>query len=170
MSEETAKSIKHESRKMWIAIVILMVLILANFGFVFAKPDSTAQTIVGPIGPVGQPGEQGPTGPAGKDGVSIIGPRGIDGKEGQPGPSGPQGPQGIAGLDGLSIVGPQGPPGANGTNGTNGANGKDGREIELRGNDEADTVEWRYVGDENWRTLTRYCDLTNSCVEPTVDD
>ena len=58
-----------------------------------------------------------------------------------PGPAGPQGPQGE--------TGPQGQAGANGT---------DGKQIEL--NKEETHLQWRYVGELEWRSLVALTDLT----------
>lgn len=163
MSEETVKSIRKQSKKTWAALIVLLILILVNFGFVFARPDTTAQTIVGPVGPIGNQGQQGPKGDKGDTG--FTGSPGKDGATGQTGPSGAQGQQGPQGPTGERGLG-----GLNGANGADGLPGKDGREIEVRGNNDTDTIEWRYVGDTNWRVLTRYCELNNSCQVPAATD
>ncbi len=154
---ETAIEIRKHSRRMWVAIAVLFLLIFANFGIAIAHPNDTTQTSIGPIGPVGPVGSQGPQGPTGKTG-----------EQGSPGQPGIQGPQGLAGLNGEP--GKNGMDGSNGKDGLSGSNGADGRNIELRGNDTDKTIEWRIEGDTEWHVLTQYCQLTNSCVAADTAD
>ena len=112
---------------------------------------------IGPTGPQGIPGQdsmvpgpQGPIGPhgvAGQDGLQglqgPIGPRGMTGENGARGPIGPAGVDGIIGHDGAP-----GPAGADGIQGV------DGREVEL--NSTSNGLQWRYVGDAQWQTLTNF--------------
>lgn len=200
MSESTSDAIRHQSRRMWTAVIVLLILILANFAFVFASPNSKVQTIVGPIGPVGEPGPQGP--PPTKEQIAQAirsycnDTSACEGKSpnvadvlvavsqycsnGQcKGPAGERGSNAppVADAQVLSAVVAYcsdgrciGAKGDTGNTGGTGNPGEDGREIQLRGNNETDVIEWRFVGDEAWMTVTRYCDLTNSCVDTTVGD
>ena len=74
----------------------------------------------------GQVGSTGPTGPTGQTGAT--GPTGASGATGS---TGVQGPAGEAGVEGPA--------------------GEDGREVEFRVED--NVLQWRYVGEETWRSL-----------------
>lgn len=160
------------SKRLYVLVVLLMLITAGNFIYIVFNWDSGRefQSIVGPSGPRGDagiPGLQGPRGDIGLQGVQ--GPQGPQGAPGVQGASGPQGPAGRDGLDGLDgLAGADGLPGKDGAQGPAGT---DGREIELRGNNETDTIEWRYAGedDTSWRVLVRYCDLTNSCAVEDVE-
>lgn len=171
---ESIQSIKRQTKRMWIAVGILLLLILANFGVALANPHSQVQTIVGPVGPIGPAGEQGERGergPQGFPGESSVGARGEKGDRGDVGPQGPPGPVGATGAQGEpGLSGLNGQDGLNGATGPQGEAGVNGREVELRGNNDNDTIEWRYVGDQNWSVLARYCELDNTCVAPEVSD
>lgn len=113
---------------------------------------------------------------------TFAGPPGDDGAQG---PEGPEGPPGGAGLvisetppgntDVLwfdttaeipemeEFQGPAGPQGEPGPAGPSGADGSDGTEAEFRV--ENDVLEWRYVGESTWNTLTDFSTLS---VDPAV--
>lgn len=78
-----------------------------------------------------------------------INPEGQTGPQGPAGPTGPTGPAGSNGTDGA-----QGPAGSNGENGQPGTNG---REVEFRKGDTH--IQWRYVGDTEWKDLVALSDL-----------
>lgn len=71
---------------------------------------------------------------------------GINGTSGKNGANGLQGKSGIQGLTGA-----QGEPGATGV------------AVEFRHNDIKAQTEWRYIGDFNWKTLFKDCQITNTC-------
>jgi Collagen triple helix repeat (20 copies) len=167
---------KRNLKWLYVGLVALLVLMLSNLFYTSLRLNNDSnknqyQTLVGPVGPagVGLKGDRGDSGDPGPQGpIGLTGPMGLQGAQG---PMGVQGPQGLQGLQGGP--GPQGPPGVDGTNGQDGQNGQDGapgspgangREVELQGNDTAQEIQWRYVGEPDWRTLVRYCSLTNSCV------
>lgn len=81
----------------------------------------------------------------GRDGVpgrSIQGPVG---------PIGASGAQGLSGINGASVQGVPGVRGKDGEIGPQGPSGQDGRDIERRCNTNVSRMEWRLVGDENWK-------------------
>jgi len=87
----------------------------------------------------------------------CSGQDGYNGPQGVPGLTGVQGVQGLMGIPGRDGVdGSDGYTPVKGVDyfdGETGANGNDGREIEQHCNPDANRVEWRYVGDENWTPL-----------------
>jgi hypothetical protein len=174
MSHETLRQI----RWLYAMGVIVVLVVVGNLVYTTANLSTgrSFQTIAGPTGPPGEPGLQGLQGLPGLAGLpGDKGDKGDKGDRGEQGPIGPQGsqgergPQGDQGLQGepgvQGLTGLRGEQGLQGIQGTAGTNGK---EVELRGNNEKDQIEWRYVGeaDDAWRLLVRYCDLTNTCVEP----
>lgn len=93
------------------------------------------KALIGPPGPAGKPGTPGKDGQNGKPGIQGI--------AGNPGKTGSQGPKGSPGRDGLD--------------GLDGKDGKDGREIELQTS--PTHIQWRYVGEAEWKNLIAIADL-----------
>lgn len=118
--------------------------------------DTLQQGETGETGPRGLRGLQGEAGPQGIQG--LVGPQGetggigLTGPKGDTGDTGPQGEQGGQGIQGDS-----GSPGRDGIN---------GREVTLRNS--GDTIQWQYVGDEEWTNLTALDALVGPQGEPGV--
>ena len=100
------------------------------------KGDPGAKGETGEQGPQGDPGAQGQKGDPGAKGDK--GDKGDTGAKGDKGDTGAQGP-----------VGPKGDTGAAGTN---------GKEIELQKSETH--IQWRYVGDLDWKNLVALADIT----------
>lgn len=150
---------KRVTRQMkWLsaAVVILILLMGANFYLAIVKPNETTQTIVGPIGPRGEFGQRGEKGEKGDPGDQ--GPQGVSGQKGEPGANGANGQNGIDGRDGLN--GTNGADGKDGQNGLNGTNGVDGRTPEYTCQD--NTAMWKYTDEATWRPWF----MVLSCPEP----
>jgi hypothetical protein len=141
------------------AVVVLVLLMAANFYLAIVKPNETTQTIVGPIGPRGEFGQRGEKGEKGDPGEQ--GPQGITGMRGDVGPIGPTGPSGRDGKDGLN--GLNGADGKDGVNGQNGTNGVDGRTPEY--SCQENTAMWKYTDETTWRPWFKVL----SCPEPEAE-
>lgn len=137
MSEIDSKIIK-QMRWLSIAVIVLILLIGANFYIALTRPEQSTQTIVGPIGPQGALGLRG-----------EKGDKGDTGEPGRPGPNGQNGTNGSNGANGID--GRDGKNGINGVDGVNGKDGMNGREPEMGCNN--GQVSWRYVGETMWRPL-----------------
>lgn len=125
-----------------VAVVVLVVLIGANFYLALAKPDETTQTIVGPVGPQGALGLKGEKGDKGD--------KGDMGEPGWPGPRGETGQNGAGGVNGAhGLDGRNGLNGKDGADGTNGVNGTDGRTPEYTCQN--NTAMWKYTDETTWR-------------------
>lgn len=133
------KRVTRQMRWLSAAVVILILLMGANFYLAIVKPNETTQTIVGPIGPRGEFGQRGEKGEPGEQGPA--GPQGPSGVSGENGANGQNGLDGMPGKNGLN--------GADGVNGTNGTNGTDGRTPEYTCQDS--TAMWKYTDEATWR-------------------
>lgn len=119
-------------------VVLLIVLVGANFAIAFSRPNEKTQTIVGTIGPRGDTGNPGDKGPKGDTGGP--GPKGSTGNDGA---LGKDGTSGVDGVNGLS--------GTNGKDGLDGNNGANGRTPELACIQDA--VYWKYTDETEWHLL-----------------
>jgi len=75
---------------------------------------------------------------------------------------GADGANGLPGADGQN-----GADGVNGVNGVDGLPGVDGKEVELRNS--GTNIEWRYVGDVEWTTLTSLAAITGADGQDGID-
>lgn len=144
------KRITRQMKWLSAAVVVLILLMGANFYLAIVKPNETTQTIVGPIGPRGEFGQRGEKGEKGDQGP--IGPPGLRGDNGANGANGQNGMDGLPGKNGLNGI--DGAPGANGTNGV------DGRTPEYTCQDS--TAMWKYTDETMWRPWFKVL----SCPEP----
>lgn len=97
--------------------------------------------LAGCTGPQGEQGIQGPKGDTGAPGQNGI--------DGEPGERGPQGQKGAKGE-----TGEQGP---KGDKGDKGDQGDPGKQVEF--SVDTDGIKWRYVGEEEWKSLLTFEDL-----------
>jgi len=152
-----------------------------------ADGDVIVEISQGKVGPAGATGPTGPTGPAGTTGpAGAPGPTGNPGSTGTAGVAGPAGPTGPTGPAGTGATGATGATGqsayqaavAGGFVGTQAqwiaSLTPDAREVEFQKT--SLELQWRYVGDTTWTTLTPLSAITgpagatgNFLVLPTGD-
>jgi len=141
------------------ALLLLFALSTLNVIIALSNPHKETQTIVGKVGPDGKDGKDGKDGEPGKDGKD-----GVHGEDGRDGADGKDGKDGSDGKDGeRGEPGEPGEPGIQGPPGPIGPKGEPGQSIELRGNDDNQSIEWKRVNDSGWKILIPYCVLTSSC-------
>ena len=89
----------------------------------------------------------------------LKGDTGAQGPKGETGEQGPKGEPGAKGEKGdTGAKGDKGEPGVKGDKGDTGAAGTNGKEIELQKSETH--IQWRYVGDPDWKDLVALADIT----------
>lgn len=150
--DQIQQELKRTRRQNFIqTVIVVIVVLLAGLNFGLLKSNLPVLNSIGPRGEQGVEGKQGIQG--------EQGPQGIQGIQGIAGPQGPTGATGVTGATGA-----QGPQGVQGEQGPPGEPGQSAREVEFRHNASKDRIEWRYVGDLNWRLLVKDCELTDTCL------
>lgn len=123
------------------------------------SPNQTISFVI-PRGDVGAKGDQGIQGLTGQTGPANTITMGTV-STGAPGSTASASVTGTAPNQVLNLVVPRG---------DRGASGIDGRPAEFRGNNTAEVIEWRLVGDTAWQTLVTYAAIQSAAAAMTIGD